>query len=78
MGKVKEGKLMAMFALLALAGCGQLVRDEMPLPRLEIDCPDPGDRARLVAGATYPDLAASRAEAVSGWRQCHDALAIAQ
>lgn len=64
--------------LLALAGCGQVVRDEIPLPRLEIACPDPEDRARLADGATYRDLAASRVEAVSGWRQCHDALAIAQ
>lgn len=64
--------------LLALAGCSESVRDEMPMPRLEITCPDPSGRARLADGATYRDLAASRLEAVSGWRQCHDALAIAQ
>lgn len=65
--------------LLALAGCGGGgVRGESPVPRLQITCPDPADRSRLVQGATYRDLAASRVEALSGWRQCHDALAIAQ
>lgn len=71
------GKVMAMVALL-LAGCGQGVRDEMTLPRFKVICPNPNARARLVAGATYRDLAESCAQAVSGWRQCHGALAITQ
>lgn len=45
---------------------------------VKISCPDPGERARLDVGATYRDLAASRAAAIEGWRVCHDALSIAQ
>lgn len=61
---------------LALVGCG--AGSKKTVPGMVVTCPDPEDRGRLVAGATYRDLAESRAEAVSGWRQCHDALAIAQ
>lgn len=74
-GSVVVGKLMAV-VLLALVGCG--VKDEKSVPGLVVTCPNPADRGRLVEGATYRDLASSRAEAFSGWRQCHDALRISQ
>lgn len=66
----------AALMLLALSGCG--VKDEKSTPGLVVTCPDPADRTILGQGATYRNLAESRAEAISGWRQCHDALAIAQ
>jgi hypothetical protein len=74
-GKVDGWKMMALLLVLAVAGCGV---KERSVPGLVVTCPDPAERATLGDGATYRDLAESRAEAVSGWRQCHDALAIAQ
>ena len=78
-GWEKAAVVLMLLLALALAGCekGERVA-ERPLPRLEITCPDPDRRARLSDGATYRDLAKSRAEALSGWRQCHDALSIDQ
>lgn len=73
--KVVE-KMMAVALMLALVGCG--VKDERPVPGIVVTGPDPSDRGWLEQGATYRDLAASREEAVSGWRQCHDALRISQ
>jgi hypothetical protein len=60
-----------------LAACAPAARVE-GVKGVEISCPDPAARSRLEAGATYRDLAKSRAAALEGWRVCHDALSIAQ
>lgn len=69
------GKLTLVAMMLLLAGCGS---KDVSVPVLSITCPDLAGRATLGDGSTYRNLAASRAEAISGWRQCHDALSIAQ
>lgn len=43
-----------------------------------VTCPNPKERKWLIEGSTFRDLARSRAEAVSDWQQCHDALNIVQ
>ena len=67
-----------LFSLLFLAGCGDRVVSVHELPRLEFRCPDPDVRFMLKEGATFRDLARSRAEALAGWRSCYDALEVAE
>mgnify|MGYP006275780383 CR=1 FL=1 len=64
---------LALFAVAALAGCGEerpptVQRPEIVAP--VADCPDPEDRQRLESGSTFRDLAASRLEALDGWERC--------
>lgn len=68
------GLLAAMGVVGALSGCG-VVEGSEPLV---VVCPDPDERLRLEAGATYRDLALSRTEALHGWRICYDAVDLAR
>lgn len=72
MRELKYRKFLFPLALL-LSGCGQPPAPQVP--PVALDCPDPAQRLRLAPGSTYRDLARARAEAISGWRQCSDALA---
>lgn len=47
-------------------------------PRLEIRCPDPVGRLMLTEGATFRDLAGSRADALAGWQSCFDGLEVSE
>jgi outer membrane lipopolysaccharide assembly protein LptE/RlpB len=71
-------KVFAVMAVLFLTACGNKTVEKVKIPELKIQCPDPDGRTRLEQGATYRDLALSRAEALAGWRRCFDALAISQ
>lgn len=79
MGKRKEGlvKVFAAISVLILTACsnGNHV-EKVQIPELKVQCPAPAARKRLEEGATYRDLALSRAEAMAGWRRCFDALEI--
>lgn len=66
--------LVSMGSVLAVSGCG-VVEGSVPLV---VICPDPDERLLLEAGATYRDLALSRAEALHGWRICYDAVDLAR
>lgn len=61
-----------LLALVSVTGCAQPLPPAVPT--IELTCPDPAARQRLDQGSTYRDLARSRSEAISGWRQCSDAL----
>jgi len=67
-----------LFSLLFLAACGDRVLSVQDPPRLVFTCPDPGARFILKDGATFRDLARSRAEALAGWRSCYDALEVGE
>jgi len=72
-------KAIAVMSALFLTACASGERvEKVQIPELQISCPDPDDRKRLEEGATYRDLALSRAEALAGWRRCFDALSISQ
>lgn len=77
---VERGFVAVFFLLsaLSISGCGQVAPLFVEPPRLDITCPDPDQRARLVEGSTYRDLAGSRIEAIEGWQVCHRALDISQ
>jgi hypothetical protein len=68
--------LMLMLMLMLMSACAST--SDKVLTGLEISCQDPAARERLGVGATYRDLAMSRAEAIEGWTVCHDALDVAQ
>jgi hypothetical protein len=70
-------RILAVMMVVAVSACAPpaVVED---VKMVEISCPDPAARSRLDPGATYRDLAKSRAAAIEGWRVCHDALSIAQ
>lgn len=76
----KSFKALALSMLLSawsLVGCGQVKKVEVvEAPRLDVTCADPSARRRLAEGSTFRDLALSRAEAISGWKECHSAIAI--
>lgn len=79
MGERKEGlaKVFAAMSVLFLTACeGRNQVEKVQVPELKVQCPDPAARKRLEQGATYRDLAISRAEALAGWRRCFDALEI--
>lgn len=81
MGKRKEelGRVFAVVSVLFLTACGSAQRvEKVQIQELKIQCPSPSDRTRLERGATYRDLALSRAEAIAGWSRCFDALNITQ
>jgi len=44
-----------------------------PFPIQVAKCPDPEERARLIHGSTFRDLARARAEALTGWEECFNA-----
>lgn len=73
------GRAVAAGALgLILSGCADKTPVVVDVPRLEISCPNPAERKRLLEGSTYRDLALSRSEAIAGWERCHGALGAAQ
>lgn len=78
MGKRKKEwrKVFAVTAVLFLTACGNKTVEKVKIPELKIQCPDPAARVMVKEGATYRDLAMSRAEALAGWRRCFDALEI--
>lgn len=59
-------------AFTSVTGCAQPLPPAVPT--IELTCPNPAARQRLDQGSTYRDLARSRSEAISGWRQCSNAL----
>ncbi|RKT35278.1 hypothetical protein BXY70_1311 [Roseovarius halotolerans] len=66
-------RALVIISALALAGCAQ---PEPILDRLPVQvatCPNPEERARLLEGSTFRDLARSRAEALTGWEECFNA-----
>ena len=69
---------MVIFGAAACAPTGQGTVVVKEVPRLAVSCPDPAKRKMLGEGSTYRVLAEARLEAVAGWQQCHDALAISQ
>lgn len=57
--------------LIVLSACGTPTKVvSVPVPQVEVLCPDPASRTRLSEGSTYRDLALSRSEALAGWRLC--------
>jgi hypothetical protein len=81
MGERKKdlGRAIAAMSVLFLTACASVeVGEKVQIPELQIQCPDPAERKRLEQGATYRDLALSRAEAIAGWSRCFDALNITQ
>lgn len=67
-------RALVLISALALAGCAG--QPEQILERLPVQvatCPDPEERARLLEGSTWRDLARSRAEAITGWEECWNA-----
>lgn len=62
---------------LFLSACAQTPA-AVTFPSLFVSCPDPEQRQLLTQGATYRDLAESRAEALAGWQRCFDVLDIQQ
>jgi len=79
MGKGKAMKsIVLMLTLLNMCACARVDSPELENRNPKISCPDPDGRKRLGEGATYRDLALSRAESIGGWQQCHDALVITQ
>ncbi|MGR3315368.1 hypothetical protein [Roseovarius indicus] len=68
-------RALALISLFVLVGCAT---PDAPIQRLPVQaatCPDPEDRAKLGDGSTFRDLAASRAEALTGWEECFTAAA---
>lgn len=63
-----------LLAVLALAACSTpapVVLERLPVQAAT--CADPENRLRLGEKSTFRDLAASRAEALSGWEECWNA-----
>lgn len=59
--------------LFILAACASNLEPMQDRPIQAAICPDPDDRARLVPGSTFRDLAAARAESLTGWEECFNA-----
>jgi hypothetical protein len=75
--KFRELALALFLSTWALVGCGKVQEvKNVEVPRLDVTCADPAARRQLVQGATFRDLALSRAEAIAGWKECHSALSI--
>jgi len=72
------GRFLLLFSLFLITGCGGADVVVQEPPRLEIRCPDPAARFMLRDGATFRDLARSRAEALAGWRSCFDGLEVSE
>ena len=70
--------LFVLSALLLVAACGGVSEASFEAPELEFRCPNPEERQTLTEGSTYRDLAASRAEALSGWERCFGALEVSE
>lgn len=58
---------------LFLAACAADPQSMTDRPIQAAVCPDPDDRRLLTAGSTFRDLAAARAESLTGWEECYNA-----